>query len=348
VHHHNVKGLIRKAGELMGIADTEADAVADALCLRKVPAARDQLFADVNGCDLTSDIDTEKSPTKIAALVDCLNSRAILTSQLFPTVGICSAVYRNAVQRTGRLSRHSRGHSARRRNGGRRANDALGPEADVKTTIWNAVKRFFGPSQTDRFAELLLQLADTAVAGAAHFRETGGLDHAGIIDYEHRGDAIVREIHELLDNAFILRFDIADSMRLADDVDNVIDGMRKVAIHIDIYRQLLAPLPRDAMELFSIGERMIGGIRELVAMLGAPRLSLTSVREKARELDEAEAEADKLVAAAERKLVAEYSPANANHLAFIAWDKLYQMLEEMTDEANHCGELILSLARKEA
>ena len=58
-------------------------------------------------------------------------------------------------------------------------------------SIWEAVGRFFGPSQNERFAELLLQLAETAVACAAHFRETGGLDHTGIIDFEHRGDAIV-------------------------------------------------------------------------------------------------------------------------------------------------------------
>jgi hypothetical protein len=46
--------------------------------------------------------------------------------------------------------------------------------------------------------------------------------------------------------------------------------------------------------------------------------------------------------------VSQYIEATANHLEFIAWEKLYQLLEEMTDEANHCAELILSLARKEA
>jgi len=215
-------------------------------------------------------------------------------------------------------------------------------------TIWEAFGRFFGPSHNDRFAELLLQLAETAVTCADHFRRTNGEDVGGIIDHEHRGDAIVAEIHELLDNAFIMRFDVADCMRLTDDLDNVIDGMRKVAIHIDIYRPILVPLRQDALDLFAIGERMMGGIRELVAMLGEPKLSLTAVREKASAIDRAEAEADKVVAVAERKLVAEYSPSDANHLAFIAWDKLYQLLEEMTDEANHCAELILSLARKEA
>jgi uncharacterized protein len=93
---------------------------------------------------------------------------------------------------------------------------------------------------------------------------------------------------------------------------------------------------------------MMSGVRRLVAMLGEPRLSLPAVREVASAIDASEAEADRLVATAERKLVAEFSQADANHLAFIAWDKLYQQLEEMTDEANHCGELILSLARKEA
>ena len=215
-------------------------------------------------------------------------------------------------------------------------------------TIWEAVGRFFGPSQNDRFARLLMQLADTAVACASHFRETGGQDLAAIIDYEHRGDAIVDEIHELLDNAYILRFDVADCMRLTDDLDNVIDGMRKVAIHIDIYRPLVVPLRPDAIELFAVGERMMLGVRELIAMLSEPKLSLTGVRDRARPIDEAEAEADRLVAAAERKLVAEYAAPTANRLEFIGWDKLYQLLEQMTDEANHCAKLILSLARKEA
>jgi uncharacterized protein Yka (UPF0111/DUF47 family) len=215
-------------------------------------------------------------------------------------------------------------------------------------TIWEAVGRFFGPSQNDRFAHLLIQLADTAVACASHFRETGGQDLPAIIDFEHRGDAIVDEIHELLDNAYILRFDVADCMRLTDDLDNVIDGMRKVAIHIDIYRPLVVPLRPDALELFAIGERMMRGVRDLVAMLSEPKLSLTGVRDLARPIDEAEAEADRLVAAAERKLVAEYAAPGANRLEFIGWDKLYDLLERMTDEANHCAKLILSLARKEA
>jgi uncharacterized protein Yka (UPF0111/DUF47 family) len=216
------------------------------------------------------------------------------------------------------------------------------------SSIWETVGRFFEQSQNQRFAELLRQLADTAIACATHFRETEGKDLPGIIEFEHRGDAIVDDIRELLDNVFILRFDIADAMRLTDDLDDVIDGMRKIAFHIDIYKGQVGKLRPDALELFGIGERMLGGVRELVGMLSEPRLSLTRVRNVANQVDEAEAEADELVAMAERRLVAEFSPPGANRLEFWAWNKLYQLLEQMTDDANHCGKLILSLARKEA
>ena len=212
----------------------------------------------------------------------------------------------------------------------------------------NLLKQLTAPSHNDRFAEHLLKLADIAVACAAHFRETGGQDLRGTIDFEHAGDAIVDEIQELLDNAFIFRFDVGDALRLTDDLDNVIDGIRKAAFHIDIYKPLLNTLRPEALQLLAVGERMIGDVRRLVAMLSEKSLPLGVVRDVARIIDEGESEADRIVADAERKLVAEYRPQGANRLEFIAWDKLYQLLEETTDEANHCGKLIASLARKES
>ncbi len=219
----------------------------------------------------------------------------------------------------------------------------------MRRTIWDAVTSFFGPSKNNaRFAELLQQLAGVAVECAAHFKKTGGRDLQAIVDFEHKADRIVDDIHELLDDAFILRFDIPDSMELTDELDNVIDGMRKVAIHLDIYHAQIDQLKPDARELIEIGEKMINAVQGLAAMFSEPRLQLAKVREGANAIDASESDADKIVAQAERRLVAEYSPAQANHLEFLAWQKLYQLLEQVTDDANHCARLILSLARKEA
>ena len=105
-----------------------------------------------------------------------------------------------------------------------------------------ALASLFGASHNDRFASLLGQLADIGVACAAHFRATSGQDVPGIVAFERQADKIVDEIHELLDNSFIMRFDIPDAMKLTDEVDDVIDGMRRAAAHIDIYKAFLNTL----------------------------------------------------------------------------------------------------------
>lgn len=215
-------------------------------------------------------------------------------------------------------------------------------------TVWDSFSRFFGSSHNDRYAELLLQLAETGVACASHFRATDGQDLAGIVAFERKADKFVDEIHELLDNSFIMRFDIPDAMRLTDEIDNVIDRMRHAASHIDTYKPILGTLRPDARELIAAGERTMKALRDLIALVREPKMEMTRVREFQKAINEAEGEADLIINKAERTLVSEYSPKDANRLEFIAWDKLYQLLEEMTDDAKRCGKLVLSLARKEA
>jgi uncharacterized protein len=215
-------------------------------------------------------------------------------------------------------------------------------------TIWDTFTRYFGTSHNDQCAEMFVELATTVKACAAKFVATRGADYEAIASFERKADAIVDKIHELLDDSFIMRFDIADMMKLADELDNVIDGMRKVANHISVYQSHLEVMRPDAVAMMQITERMTGSLADLVAMLAAPRLSLDRVREIANVLDAAETEADHALGDAERKLVQQFGVPGANRMDFIAWDKLYHLLEQMTDDANHCGKLILSLARKEA
>lgn len=212
----------------------------------------------------------------------------------------------------------------------------------------SSVTSFFGTQHNDRYSELMLELADTARECTQHFRKTEGKDLSGIIDRERKGDRLVDQIHEILDNSFIMRFDIPDAMTLADELDHVLDGMRKTAMHIDVYGPLLQTSHKDATHLMDMAERMVERLRDLVAMLPQSRLKLPKVLELAHLIDDDESEADKIAALAERRLVGDYSPAGANRLEFLAWQKLFTLLKEMTDHANHCAKLVVSLARKQA
>lgn len=218
----------------------------------------------------------------------------------------------------------------------------------MRTVVQGAWATLFGPSRNDQYAKLLKDLSNIALECSEHFRRTEGRDLEGIIAFEHKADRVVDTIHELLDNSFIMRFDIPDAMRLTDELDDVIDGMRKVALHVDAYGVFLSETRPEATDLMTLAGQMLSHLDELVAMLAEPRLSLARVRETANRIDEMESLADRLVAANERKLVAEYAEAGANTLGFIAWHQHFHLLEQMTDDANHCASLILSLARKEA
>lgn len=218
----------------------------------------------------------------------------------------------------------------------------------MRKRIQNAMAGLFGPSNNDRYAELLKQVSSIALDCAAYFRKTEAQDSAGIIAFEHQADKIVGEIHELLDNSFIMRFDVLDAMRLTDDLDDVIDGMRKVALHVDAYRVYLGKMRPEAIELMQLSGEMLVKVDGLIAMLGETKLSLAGVRTIANSIDEMEAKADKLTASCERMLVSEYSKPGSDVLAFIAWHQLIHLLEQMTDDANHCAQQVLSLARKEA
>ena len=212
----------------------------------------------------------------------------------------------------------------------------------------NAVSQLFTRKRTPNFEDLLVQLADIGVECAAYFRQCSGQDLPGIIAFEKRADQIVDKVHELVDDTFIMRFDVADATRLTDALDDVIDGMRGAAAHIDIYKIYLAELRPDAIELIIAGERAILALRALVRTLQEGKLSTLRSRNLAAAINEAEAQADKIIAQAERALVSEFSKPDRNAIEFIALERLYAMLEEMTDDAKKCGKLIVSLSRKES
>ncbi|MBS0244199.1 MAG: DUF47 domain-containing protein, partial [Proteobacteria bacterium] len=83
----------------------------------------------------------------------------------------------------------------------------------MRKRLQGALATLFGPSRNEQFADLLKEVSTVALEAVAHFRATNGQDAKGIIAFEHKADEIVGRIHELLDNSFIMRFDILDSMR---------------------------------------------------------------------------------------------------------------------------------------
>ena len=211
----------------------------------------------------------------------------------------------------------------------------------------NHLERFFGRSENGTITDLLQRQAEIGAACAETLRKSAGNALPDIVAFEREGDMTEQRIHEILDSAFILRFDKSDVANLASTLDNTLDGMRHIATHIDTYKPYLTHLRPEAGELFETIETMSAAVLQLTKLLKERRLELARVKEYTRLLSKSEAGADAILHKAEKALVSD-KKITADPLAFIAHDNLFRMLEDVTDTANHCGTLILSIARKEA
>jgi len=216
--------------------------------------------------------------------------------------------------------------------------------------LWdgNPLERFFGRSQNGPIADLLAQQPEIASRCSKLLRESSCKSLDEIIALEHEGDATEEKIHEIIDSSFILRFDKSDIGSLANSLDNILNGMRQVAMHVDIYTPHIPRLRPEAEELLQIIEQMTAQVQKCTGLLHEKRLPHKRVRELTRELIKAESRADAILHKGEAALVREYGIESGGALTFLAHDKLLRMLEHITDVANHCGTLILSITRKEA
>ena len=214
--------------------------------------------------------------------------------------------------------------------------------------VANQFERLFGRSQNGQVAELLVQQADIAVRCAILLRESQCAALSDVVSLEREGDVTQEQVHEIIDRAFILRFDKSDIGNLSNRLDNILDGMRQVAKQVDIYRPHMKKIRQEADDLIKIIEEMTSTVRNLVATLKERHLLMTKVKECTQRLKKLEAEADDILHAVEADLVKEYDHKRNNALEFMAHDKIFRLLEHVTDVADHCGTLVLSIARKEA
>lgn len=214
--------------------------------------------------------------------------------------------------------------------------------------VTSQLERLFGQSHNGTIVTLLKAQGDLAVRCARIFRESRCSALKELVALEHEGDLAQERVHEIIDSAFILRFDKSDLGNLASRLDNILDGMRQVAMHMDTYRPYIQELRPEADDLLRIIEEMTMAVQKLIVLLNSRRLKLGEVKRLTRELKRLETEADTILHHTQVQLVKEYAQSKGDAIAFIAHDKAIRLLEHVTDVADHCGSLILSIARKEA
>jgi hypothetical protein len=190
------------------------------------------------------------------------------------------------------------------------------------------------------FTELAKRLAGSASILQQIFQSPDALDAkvTAIKGLEHEADNLTHDIIDRIDRTFVTPFDREDIHALASELDNVIDLIDGTARRAQIFRiQKIRPAAGVLAEvLVRAGSAVEEGVRD---MKNAKHVY--AISEKLKKLEE---EGDAVYHEAMGKLFAEGGDA----LDVIKWKDLYDKLEDALDQCEDVGNVLHSIALKNA
>ena len=191
----------------------------------------------------------------------------------------------------------------------------------------------------ERYAKIV---AESAKELDRLFSETGderALCIQRIIRFKNEGDLLKKQISQILDHTFIISWiDKSDATHLANELDNCIRTMRRVAKHTQIYN--LNTIRPQVRSLVSCIIKMAQEIPGMVEDLKNSKFDRITSRNP--EIANLETEADELRSIAVSAL---WQEEGADALTVIKWERIFQGLERVTDHERDIADTMLSIAR---
>lgn len=160
-------------------------------------------------------------------------------------------------------------------------------------------------------------------------------------DLEHKGDEITHGVYEALNRTFMPPLDREDIIAIATALDNVMDHIYAAADAMCIYN-IQAPTP--------VACSLVTVIVECTRQLGVqlPKLrnrsSMRQLEEGVIEIHRLENEADMLL----REGVKDLFHRQHDPIQVIAWSRIYETLERVTDECEEIADVLRGLVIKHA
>jgi uncharacterized protein len=196
----------------------------------------------------------------------------------------------------------------------------------------------------EKFYELFTELAKRLTASAnilqEMFQSPAQLDAkvTAIKGLEHEADNLTHDIIDRIDRTFVTPFDREDIHALASELDDVIDLIDGTARRAQIFR--IQRIRQPAIVLAEVLSRAGSAVEEGVRDMKNAK-HVYAVSEKLKVLEE---EGDAIYHDAMGKLFAEGGDA----IDVIKWKDLYDKLEDALDQCEDVGNVLQSIALKNA
>jgi uncharacterized protein Yka (UPF0111/DUF47 family) len=199
----------------------------------------------------------------------------------------------------------------------------------------------------EKFFAYFEQLSDTVYDAAVLLREffenskieESYLDR--LYKMEERGDRILAEVMDQINNSFITPFDREDILMLARELNNIVDHITGTMEKVIIYK---AGRPKDAivLKMVKVLEAAAQEIREAIGKLPDIRDKNAEIVEACENIRFFEHEGDYLY----RSGIALLFENTENVIDIIKWKEIYEHLEATLDYSENVSNLIKGVAVK--
>jgi len=160
-----------------------------------------------------------------------------------------------------------------------------------------------------------------------------------IHNIEHNADAEKHEMLRRLLKEFLPPIEREDIIRLADQLDNVVDSIEEILMRLYMYN--IKSIRHESFEFVRIISRCTETLKELMHEFPNFRKSST-IHKYIVELNDMEEEGDRLYTAALRRLYVE----SQDPIEVIAWTQVFECFENCCDVCEEVADIVESIIMK--
>ena len=159
-------------------------------------------------------------------------------------------------------------------------------------------------------------------------------------EIEHTGDQLRHDLMNRLMKEFITPIEREDIIQLSESIDEVTDDVEDVVMRTYMYN--IRQIRPEAVEMTSVIVSCCDALADMIRELHNFRKS-TVIKEKIIHVNAQESVGDQMYMKAIRNL---YTDPNVTAMEAVAWNELFQRLENCCDSCEHVANVVESIILK--
>jgi len=185
---------------------------------------------------------------------------------------------------------------------------------------------------------IITEASDLLLEGSRAGNTTLTVAAQKIVALEQRGDEVIHEIYEKLNQTFITPIDPEDIHAVGSRLDDVLDGIEEAAHRMTAYR--LEPIPGPAIDLCLIVQSSAHVLKLAFDALSKNQNEI--LQKQCIEINRLEGTADEVF----RTAMASLFRTETNAIELLKHKEVFEILEEITDRCEDVADALQNVAVK--